>query len=321
VTRDVRRPATSAAVAARAGVSRTTVSYILNGKSGVSFRDETRESVLRAVDELGYHPNPAARSLADGSGPVVFVASSEPLNEVTSAAFGPIAQAFARHGILSTLIRASPDARRAVDDLVALRPRAVAFVFPPGEHVERWLASEGIRVIAMPFSLASLSVGEAQVSYLVAQGHDRLAIADVRHADHFGVLGRAREVATACAERGLPEPPIAGVNRNGEGARELVEQWTRAGVTAVCAYNDEIALAVLHGVREAGLRCPDDLAVIGCDDLTVASVAAPPLTTVGFEVTTGLDDLVAEMLAQLGIGPAPDTLAAPIARVIVRQSA
>lgn len=321
MTVDARRPATSAAVAARAGVSRTTVSYILNGKAGVSFSDETREAVLQAAAELGYRPNPAARSLVDGAGPVVFAASSEPLNEMALAAFGVVAQALARQGILSTVIQVASDAREAVDDLIALRPRAVAFVFPPGEQVERWLADAEIRIIAMPFALEAVAVGELQVAHLVAQGHRRIAFADVEHAKRFGVLGRAAEVVRACADRGLPEPLVAGVARRGEGAREIVERWHREGITAVCAYNDDIALAVLHGVREAGLRCPDDVAVIGCDDLVVASVAAPPLTTVGFELALGLDELVAAILAQLGIGSAPDSLTAPFARVVVRDSA
>ncbi|NHB84640.1 LacI family transcriptional regulator [Tessaracoccus sp. HDW20] len=137
-----------------------------------------------------------------------------------------------------------------------------------------------------------------------------MAFADVVDSTEFGVLPRRAEVLAACASRGLPEPLAAEVARNGDGARETIEAWHREGVTAVAAYNDEVALAVLYGIREAGLSCPGDIAVIGCDDIPAASVAYPPLSTISIDLSA-VDWVVGSVLHVLGLAEAPPTAEVP----------
>jgi DNA-binding LacI/PurR family transcriptional regulator len=97
------------------------------------------------------------------------------------------------------------------------------------------------------------------------------------------VQERLRGVAAACAERGLPQPVALEVDLDGAKAAVAVDQWIDASVTAVCAYNDETALAVLAGMHRRGLLAPDDIAVIGVGDIAASRVSIPPLTTIGFD--------------------------------------
>jgi DNA-binding LacI/PurR family transcriptional regulator len=117
----------------------------------------------------------------------------------------------------------------------------------------------------------------------LAGSHRRLGYAYPAE-ERVAVFARPRleGVRTACAELGLPEPHVLTVPLRPEGAAEAVRTWLAADppVTGICAFNDEVAMAVLAGLRHLGLRAPDDLAVVGVDDVPAAAVAAPPLTTV-----------------------------------------
>lgn len=316
------RPATSAEVARRAGVSRATVSYILNGKPGVSFTAETREAVLNAAKELAYQPNAAARSLVSGSGPIVVVMSHLPQNETTTTAIWALTSALASRGLLATFLQVSHDLDDTVAAIVALKPRAALLAFPAGGELGRRLTQEGIAVAGVSGDQVDLSMGQSQVDYLVGRGHSRLAFADVVGSGEFGVLPRRAEVIAACAQAGLPAPLAGEVARDGAGAAELVAAWHRDGVTAVCCYNDEVALAVLYGIREAGLRCPEDMAVIGCDDIPAAAVSYPPLTSVALNIDDDVTWMVDALLHQLGlVQTAPAIHPAPLVSIRRRASA
>ena len=108
---------------------------------------------------------------------------------------------------------------------------------------------------------------------------------------------------------------------DGPAAALAVDQWTNASVTAVCAYNDETAMAVLAGMHRRGLRAPDDIAVIGVGDIAAARVSIPPLTTIGFDCGETGRELAQAILDGLAGGePAPqDSLSRP--RLVHRASA
>ena len=131
---------------------------------------------------------------------------------------------------------------------------------------------------------------------------------------------RLRGAGQACADAGL-DPPVTGTaDLDIASAARAVAGWARESVTGVCAYNDETAMAVLAGMGEHRLSAPDDLAVIGVDDIPVAGLTAPPLTTVAFdleEVGRHLAEAVAASLA----GEDPDlTSLSPLPHVIHRTS-
>ena len=105
-------------------------------------------------------------------------------------------------------------------------------------------------------------------------------------------------------------------------AAVAVQLWRGASaVSAVCAYNDEVALAVLAGLRLLGLAAPGDLAVIGVDDIPVARLAAPPLTTVTTDQAAVAQHLADTIVAVIAGGAEPPGPGADIVQVIRRASA
>ena len=315
------RPATSADVAKRAGVSRATVSYILNDKPGHTFTPETRAAVLQAAHDLAYQPNIAARSLVGGAGPIVMVMSHLPHNEMTSAAVATMSREFAARGVLTTVLQVSNDLDSSVEAITALNPRAAILAFPAAGELGDRIRQAGVEVIGFTQEDGEFSTSRIQVTTLAERGHTRLAFADVVDSGSFGVLPRRAEFAEACTERGLDGSLAAEFARDGVGAADIIAGWHRDGVTGVCAYNDEIALAVLFGIREAGLSCPGDIAVIGCDDIPAAAVAYPPLTTVGFDVNGGSSWIASEVLHRLGLAAEPEPPAGAVFTIVERDSA
>ncbi|MEU4428995.1 substrate-binding domain-containing protein, partial [Actinoplanes sp. NPDC024001] len=100
-----------------------------------------------------------------------------------------------------------------------------------------------------------------------------------------------------------------------------VRRWHAAGVTGICAYNDQVALAVLAGARRAGLATPADLAVIGVDDIPAARLAVPALTTVTTDQRALAAHLAATVLAAVGGRAGPPPPGDSLVSVIVRESA
>ena len=106
-------------------------------------------------------------------------------------------------------------------------------------------------------------------------------------------------------------------------AARAVEAWRsrRHPVTAVCAYNDEIALALLAGIRTLGLQVPSDLAVVGMDDILQAKLAAPPLTTVAVDNPRFAKHLADSVVRTLDGKPLPELPSDGFGQLVVRESA
>jgi DNA-binding LacI/PurR family transcriptional regulator len=124
----------------------------------------------------------------------------------------------------------------------------------------------------------------------------------------------------AAAARGLPALTVGALAADGTDAEAVVRGWVTEGVTAVCAQSDETAFVVLHGIRQAGLTCPDDLAVIGVDATALGAVSAPPLTSVAFDAETIVDVSVAAMIAELGYPAEEEPSSENVARLVERMS-
>lgn len=318
---------TKADVARLAKVSTATVSYVLNNVAGHSISEPTRQAVRKAAAELGYRPNLAARNLArGGSGVVLYILPRVALGELPMEVGSRMTAQLARHGVMQILQFETDDDRNVVEAITDLNPAAVTSLFPL-----RGPALTAAEEAGIPhFHLGSaeldglgnlhLMVGQLRVDYLADRGHRRFAFA-YTGVGKWTPLGDywLEGIRAALAHRGLPAPLTAPVTAGT--AAKVVAEWTRQGVTAVCTQSDETAFTVLHGVREAGLRCPEDLAVMGVDATPVAEVSAPPLTTVGFDVDGIVAAAAAALLSQLGIDVPVERVDAPIATVISRQSA
>ncbi|UAK35979.1 substrate-binding domain-containing protein [Nocardia asteroides] len=120
---------------------------------------------------------------------------------------------------------------------------------------------------------------------------------DRAHRQHSPTPSQARPDIERSRSSRL-EPPL----RNGI---RVITGWARDGVTAVCTQNDETAFSVLHGVREAGLHCPQDMAAIGVDAIPLGAVSTPPLTSIGLDAGTIIELSVSAMMAELGFAPPP----------------
>lgn len=300
-----------------AGVSTATVSYVLNNVSSQRISSRTRDAVRDAAETLGYRPNLAARNLAvGGSGVVLYIVPRISLGELLMDVGSRLTTALARHGIVLSLQFETDDDRNVVDAINDLHPIAVTGVFPLTGAARAAADAAGIPQIhigsAQLHALGELHhhIGALRVEHLIARGHRRLAFA-YSDIDMLRPLGDywLEGIRAAAQRHGLPELSIATLRTDGANAVQVVSGWVADGVSAVCAQSDETAFVVLHGIREAGLRCPQDLAVIGVDARPLGAVSGPPLTSVAFDAKVIVDVAVAAMMAELGY-PAerePDT--------------
>ncbi|KKD06714.1 LacI family DNA-binding transcriptional regulator [Streptomyces sp. WM6386] len=280
-------------VARLAGVSKQTVSRVLNDNPAV--RPETREAVQAAMRSLGYRPSRSARSLASGRTRMLGVISFD------AARYGPaniltaINTAAQEAGYLLSSIALDDTAdhdtvTEAVDRLSAEGADGVIAIAPQ-HRVGRALADAGLDtpLVVMenevrgstPLATADSWAGARKaVEHLLRLGHDTVwhiagptgwTSADQR-------IGSWRETLTAAGAE-IPELLVGDWSSDSgyETGRLLAR---RPDVTAIFASNDQMALGLLHALHEAGRRVPDDVSVVGYDDIPEAAHLLPPLTTV-----------------------------------------
>lgn len=325
-----RRP-TAADVARRAGLSRATVSYVLNNTPHQAIPEVTRQRVLDAASELGYTPSAAARTLSSGRSDVVLLLLPDwPIGPSVGALMEHISTALAQRGL--TFVAHPRTVGRPVSEVwKAITPAAV-LTFEELDPVEvARLRSAGIEVAVALFGgrrggramdVPEQRTGRLQVEHLAATHHRRVGYAwpdDSRVA--VFAQPRLEGVRQACAELGLAEPVVSTVPLSTERAAAAVAEWHAAGITGVCAYNDEVALAVLAGARQQGLAVPADLAVVGVDNIPAAAVAVPGLTTVEADLESLAQHIAETVTRRLGGLPAPRRPGSDIHSVVLRESA
>lgn len=280
-------------VAAAAGVSRQTVSRVLNDSPRV--RPETRERVLAAMAELRFRPNRAARMLTTARSSTIGVLASS-----ASSLYGPassldaVENAAREAGYFVTVAHAPSTAQ---DDLLAaldhLKDQSVdgIVIIAPQQRVQDAMSSVSFGVPTVELHGAGT---QEEAGLFVDQTEGaRLAVRHLLGKGHRKILHVCGPLdwAEARARRGgfLFEAKAAGadgiVSREGDwtaasGADIAAEFLGDTSITAVFSSNDQMALGVLHAARVAGRRVPGDLAVVGFDDIPEAAFFAPPLTTV-----------------------------------------
>jgi DNA-binding LacI/PurR family transcriptional regulator len=327
------RRVTSADVARLAGVSRATVSYVLNDTPRQTISADTRSRVRDAATTLGYAPSAAARTLRTGRSDVVLCLLPDwPIGPEVGTMLANLSTGLARIGLTFVVHPGNREDRPISEIWKAITPAAViAYAdFSPVEMAA--MRAAGVALVVALFGrepqhgreleVPQQLVGRRQVDHLAAAGHTRLGYAgpdDDRL--QFFAEPRLAGVRSACRAGGLPAPQVETVALSAEAAADCVRRWRASGVTGVCAYNDEVALAVLAGVRKLGLTVPADLAVIGVDDIPPARLAAPPLTTVTTDQSAVAAHLVDTVLAAMKGEPGPVFQAADLVGVVKRESA
>lgn len=294
------RRVTSVDVAREAGVSQTTVSYVLNNVTHQKISEETRQRIFAAVDKLGYTPSAAARTLRTGrSNIVLLLLANIPLGSTATELIEHLTADLEQHG-LSVLTRI--ERGRTVTSLWKdLAPAAVVTFAPVAKKDRAEMRAGGTHVVnawgdgkgtSDVMTRGQVEIGRMQVAHLVSKGHTRVGYAAPVDPRLGAFLDpRLEGVRQGCAEHGLVPPSVREVAMDGTPTDAAARDWAAEGVTGVCAFNDDVAIALLAGMRAAGLSAPGDLAVIGVDDTLASRFAEPPLTT----INQHMDAIAAEL--------------------------
>lgn len=291
-------------VAKAAGVSRQTVSRVINGKPGV--KPAVRERIEQAIDELGYVPNLAARRMG-GARSFLIMAINDRARTIENWSaghgndwvdqmlYGGMLACEARgYHMLFELIDTDTD--QAVEQvkrvLTSLQPDGIILTQPHSENPklaallrERGrpfarigLPKEGNDALCVHFDDAGAS--RAAVDHLTGLGHRDIAfLAGER--SYEASLARSEGYGDAMRDAGL-EPLVAEGDYSFDSATRIVREWLAngKGPTAIIAENDEMAFAVLHVANALGVAVPDKLSLISFEDTPGARFSVPPLTAI-----------------------------------------
>ena len=296
-------------VAAASGVSRATASFVLRDSPNQSISAATRERVRQAARDLGYVPHAIARALREGSSRIVVLSLDVALdgNYARSYVRGLDAELAAHdHALLVRYEHAGTEAT-----LDAIAPRAVL------RFGEPYLTGHELDDSGGGWRDGLAAHVSAQVGYLAKRGHTGIAYA---LPDREAPLRAVRLRFADLAAEMLGLPPVAPfsipVSRTGA-ADSLAEiRAAHPAVTAVAAFDDDVALRVLAAMRDLGLAAPGDLAVIGFDDNGYGALATPALTTVHIDA-----EAHGRQAARAILGLDAGSLSAAPGRVVVRESA
>jgi DNA-binding LacI/PurR family transcriptional regulator len=289
--------------------------------------------VLAAATELGYSPSPAARALAGGRSKVVLLLLPEwPIEPAVGRLLEDLSTTLADRGL--TFVAHPYSAVRPLSEIwKAITPGAVV-TFEELDQIEtQKLHAAGVELtVALiggrrgprALDIPEQRAGLMQVEHLAAAGHRHLGYAwpDDARVTAFA-KARLEGVRQTCADLGLPEPHVLTVPLTPQGAAAAVQAWREAepAVTGICAYNDDVAFAVLAGARQRGCDIPGDLAVIGVDDIPAAAVASPPLTTVEPDISAISQYIADTIVRKLSGRPLPRRPKSDTHRIISRDSA
>jgi LacI family transcriptional regulator len=323
---------TIADIAATAGVSVPTVSKVINGRSDVSA--ETRRRVEAAIREHGYQRSASARQRA----PLLEVIFHELESEWALEIVRGVERVAGRHHLAVVLTemqgRRTPG-RGWIEGVLARRPTGVIAVFSDlSETIREQLAGRGIPYVVVDPTGEPLhdtpSVGATNwnggltaTRHLVSLGHRRIGVIG---GPDWILCSRARidGYRAAMDEAGVSiDPELISYGRfhveeGIEKGRALLRMPNRP--TAIFAGNDLQALGVYQAAREARLHIPEDLSVVGFDDLPVAQWVGPPLTTVR-QPLIDMATVAAEMVVAMAAGdPLPQPRVELATELVIRES-
>ena len=315
---------TSADVARVAGVSRTTVSYVLNNRPGEVIPAETRRRVLEAAERLAYRPRASARTLAGGRSDIVVLSIPDlPIGSSISRFVEELATSLAKHGLTLFTHLMSAHGRPLADVCATVEAAAVTgFASFPAETIEV-LERLGVTVVQSAetdYNASMRPIGRLQAEHLIERGHRRLGYALPAESGYLRMAEeRLRGAAAACAVAGLAAPIALTADPEAADAEHAVRRWREQEVTGICAFNDEVAFAVLAGLRHTGLEAPRDMAVVGADDIPTARFAAPPLSTVSIDLAEAGRHRADQVVAGLA-GERFDLPAVPMTTTLIHRA-
>lgn len=288
---------TSADVAARAGVSRTTVSFVLNATAGVNISQATRDRVILAATELDYHPHASARQLAGGRSHMIGLVLRQSTEQVAgdaslvetlrglasaarSAGFRVMVEPLAPEGTYEALLRS-----QHADGLVVSGPRV-------DDPSLRQLLLDGFPIVlqgALPgvdatsVDVDNVAGARAAVDHLLALGHRRIACVTNAPLVYTAAQERLQGYREALEAVGIEPDPVLVAEASFDapsGHAATASLLARTSFSAAFVASDVVALGAIGALREAGLRVPEEVSVVGFDDIPLVAYFDPPLTTV-----------------------------------------
>ncbi|MFN8373602.1 MAG: LacI family DNA-binding transcriptional regulator [Anaerolineae bacterium] len=338
------RKATSKLVAELAGVSQTTVSFVLNNVESANISEETRQRVLRAARELNYVPDMAARSLASGKSNNIALVLTQPHPQVFVDEYIPniltgINQVTQRHGlrILVELVH-NDNPYNVYAQLLNSKEAGgiiVNFNFASEEDIAQvtGCAEEGLPIVSLAdvhpnvYSVSVDKLGGVRkaVKHLINLGHKRIGCISYAPAnsnphadDRLHVFRRVLEAGGVEYDGNLVSYGSYDPETGYEAMKVLLQVSPLP--TAIYAMNDVMAFGAISAIQEQGLRIPQDIAIVGFDDIRLARYVTPALTTI-YEPDVDHGRLAAEMLIELIEGKTPAEKHVKLAtRLVVRQS-
>ncbi len=282
-------------VAREAGVSTATVSHVINGTKYVT--DDTRKRVLDAIKRCEYSPNAHARLLASGRSNMLGLLISDISNPFFPEVVKAIEAAAFERGYNVILLNTNYDPARAAEYVRRLSELKMAGVALMTSELDSELFQEITRrQVSVVFDSHDLPGGrmsnicvdyaagiEEAVRHLVSLGHRRIAHIAGASRIPSGVI--RRDAFLDFTARHLPDGPPPAVYEGDfrlDGGRRTASEILAAPElpTAVVAANDMMALGAMREFRKAGLSIPEDISVVGFDDIAFAALAEPPLTTI-----------------------------------------
>ena len=295
-----RKRVTSFDVAEKSGVSRTTVSFVLNDVPGISISEATRQRVQQAAKELNYHPDSTGKKLASGKSNTLGLVLRQSHEQVFADALLPqvlmgIEQAATEQGFQVLLKPLEPQDgdgymrlvhENHVDGIILSGPRQ-----EEAEIIR--LHHEGLPVMLMgqlpgsglPFVDIDAVNGSTQaVNHLIEHNHRRIGLitnaaqeytsAQQRRQGYLNALKAAEIEPEADLMQAGNYTPASGF----KAMQKLLDVFPRP--TAIFVASDVVSLGAIRAIKQAGLRIPQDIAVVGFDDIPMADYFDPPLTTV-----------------------------------------
>lgn len=324
-------------VAKRAGVSKATVSRVLTGNNYVS--QTTKDRVFAAIEEMGYRPNLLARQLATNKSQSIGLVITNTLyngpyfNELLFQA-ATMTEQHGRQLILADGKHSAEEEQQAIEFLFDLRCDAVV-IYP------RFLSIEALEDIIeqheQPIMVVNRKLAQHEengicadhqqhcfdaVNYLIDQGHRDIAFILGASGSPTGE-SRRLGYQQALEKRGIPlnDRLLVSGNWTPESGYAAVKTLHQRGArfSALVASNDDMAIGAAKAFREQGLTIPDDISLLGFDDLPMASWFHPPLTTVHVPVAEMIKRTLEKLLCML-----EGRIAAPSAKfegsLIIRES-
>ncbi len=308
-------------VAAIAGVSIKTVSNVINGYPYI--RPETKERVEAAIAQLGYRVNISARNLRQGRTGMIGLAVPELSLPYFAELADSVIRAAERHGVIVLIEQTNATRERELEVLTSQRRHLTdGLIFSPlalGTEDRDLFAVDypmvllGERIFGGPadhVTMSNVEAARAATRHLLETGRRRIALIGAHEGETVGSAAlRQQGYEQALAEAGLPVDPAligeAGLWHRATGA-EAMDRMLDAGtpVDAVFGLNDALAIGALHALHARGIAVPDEVAVIGFDDIEDAAYASPPLSS----VAPGREEIAriaVDLLLQRVAGTAP----------------